>query len=1682
MAVVLDGDTIEAGRSYAEEERRRQREAETARQAESQRLSDVIKMQQAKAYPGVQVDPYSDTGWSYEGTPVSPDYEPVPKPSWASPESRWALPDIGWNTPSTPSWTSDQAIAHLPDIGWNRPSDPYAPNAPGYVPSWASPDSRAALDTGWGRDMPTSAGGGPLGNDAIAASPWYQQQTAQNARRAQEQAQYDVLGNRLNQSYVSAYTPSTPEEYADIARREALEPPKSHNPEPIKRAWDIIGAPVVDKVAPISQALTDWGAEGFYNFGRDVNNPGYKTITGEEIPTWKNADPITRGAYQVLGDPQNLLGAGVVTKAAKGAKWAGRAGEIVAGANKALDVAQAKAVKPLIMPAIGGVTGYVANEAAGQPLEPYQAIGLGVATGTAAKPVIKGAKALGGELATGRLAGETGAIDFTKRGVDPGTVGALKSANVPIAPDGSVTLYHATTAANADAIRTQGVLRSAGEPDVYFSTSPKIGESYGDGTVVQVRVKAKDLNLDDQFPDGRADFRVAAPKKTYTPLEIPAPDLPQNAGFGASGVTPPPRASDTAYQSHDEWRRGRDAFVKSEIARRAEVAGETVYHASPFEYTGLEARWAELHPEPYVRTKAYHEAHGLPWPPSAAIPSRPVVQGTEQALPNRQVAGSSPAGPTPPPPPRVPTATGATPTPPRKLPTLDEIVHPNERPTTGLIRRYEGAVDTAGLELRQEVDAGNKLLRDAKIPGKWNGSRFEVQRTPEVEQLYKALHGEGTPPASLQGAYDYLKPLVDAETAKTVDFDPAFVPRDDYFYRGWKEVPVGKAQRAGTTKGQVGATPGYMKPRSDQTFSDILGTVYTKADGTQVRLEPVSWNPFEQYGLRKAAGEQHRAQTELLDLLKESGNAVDASMAPEGWRIPRVGPAFEGKPFAYTPGTKTTNAMERLADEAQGAKVGYTTRFAVPDKAANDIEAIFGRAPSLGRVGDAVINVGQKAKQAKLFASLFQQMDFGARTFGSLTGGVIDEVATAVEKAATMHPVQATRHLYQAGKQALNTPVELAKLPMANMSGARQATLRGAVLDAKPLFKERPGITLRGVSENGGKFGTDISMVTRDFMKDVRDAAKNRPAWLTSNVATRRLQQLNAASQRGLFDGWYVQSQTTALKNQIIPRMMRQHPDWTDAQIMGAAADQMNKMFSTLGNYQTFIKNPTIKKLTHALVFSTNESEALLRGAASTVVGPNKRLWTEFYLGTFVSLAAIAETVHYATTGEHLPLERLNPIDTENDFGPLPVGYRTNFLAPDIPLKGRGGTSMTIDTVMQMDTIFRLLDPKAFAMSRENVLPRTIQNQYTGKDFFGRELRGPKERITQAATDLFEPIGAGNLRGAVGIGPQNEARAGKVGQAIQALGPNVRAENNAQLRDRMAGEWATETGATKADGSPIKSWNDLEPNQRTKALDYFPDFKQELTTRRDEGVASGQYEPSATDAIKATYLPMQEALDAELASGAKTASEWRDVRHDNILTAQGEYNQATKGFPTKTEKTPLDRYYEAVDAAKKPTGEMDWDKVDAYEASLSPADQAYIARNTGLGGTETEKRYKAATKAIEDSGWWDLKDKAFQEAVSNGLVKGDVQPQPGQGFYEWQEAVIAKYLPAFVDKYGPEIGPARARQEVSSYKPIKDFSDWYNEKQKPSWVMTHPEEAKLLIKWGYVDTFGKDGDAWLAKQ
>ncbi len=116
---------------------------------------------------------------------------------------------------------------------------------------------------------------------------------------------------------------------------------------------------------------------------------------------------------------------------------------------------------------------------------------------------------------TQRDVGESGIVrgtdTFQQQGLESEGTNIDETTGLLLNADGTVTVYHHTSRANAERIKATGELRSVAEPDVYVTTRAIADTGYGN-TAVAIRIDPTRLSLDDEFPNGRRDFRLSVGK------------------------------------------------------------------------------------------------------------------------------------------------------------------------------------------------------------------------------------------------------------------------------------------------------------------------------------------------------------------------------------------------------------------------------------------------------------------------------------------------------------------------------------------------------------------------------------------------------------------------------------------------------------------------------------------------------------------------------------------------------------------------------------------------------------------------------------------------------------------------------------------------------------------------------------------------------------------------------------------------------------------------------------------------------------------------------------------------------------------------------------------------------------------------------------------------------------------
>ncbi len=909
---------------------------------------------------------------------------------------------------------------------------------------------------------------------------------------------------------------------------------------------------------------------------------------------------------------------------------------------------------------------------------------------------------------------------------------------------------------------------------------------------------------------------------------------------------------------------------------------------------------------------------------------------------------AAPDGPKPPRPPDAPVA--------QREPDdiLGEIASKagrGERPDQTLLRLHqaaiEGAIRRSGIKVQEGSDKLKKsgigiIRRGQLVPRPKDIAKLDEQRNL-LHNPSKVASGELKIPAGFEEMYRELRALTDWEQAARLDFDPNMATVNDYFDRGWKP-PEGAFTE--TVQGRpLVRTPKFKKPRVNATYQEMRDAGF----------EPLFWNHYQQWAASRIQGTKYREQMKLVEYLKGMGEDLikphDGGPIPQGWRVPEVGPAFEGKPFA-------------ISDPATGEPaVMFSRRWIVRNEVANTLENIYGKRPDLGKfvIKGKTIDpltlidfVTFVPKRAKLFLSFFQQVDFLTRAGGSSWSMVVDSLLAG-------KPIKAVAALAK-------YPVSVVEILHANFSPAKRLSLAKQLDDTTPLVQGRPGVTLKGISE-AGLSTFDPTILPADMDKIAHQIADEAGALGLGKQVVQAILDAESAMRRGLFQGTYPAALITSIKNNIAPMMVRQWGSLNDAQINAEIARQANKLYSTIPASQSVIQNRALRETLRRLFFSIGESEGLLRQATSAFKGPNAAYWRKHYIGVYLFLITVANIIHFATTGEPLPADRYSPIAKDN-WGPLPFGYNRDFAAPTIPIKGRGGVELTLDLAGQMDTAFRILNPVNFITSRESVPVRATVNQISGTDFYGAPIDdvgpgGVVSRISQLMFDLLAPIGVGGIgvdltREAVGeAAPEIEERLGVSGLALQATGINIRAETTRQLLDRFA----QESGLRKADGSSVEIWADLEPYQKIEVSNN-EQLQTELGLRSKAAAERQQLKAAGfatLDDIDKQRIVRGEALVTEYFDELVTPQQFRSEvtllkREMSARKAQVDEDfqlfKDTGEMPTDPKKKALTEYYNTFDKAKRASGVIDWDKQERLENALrlhwTGSQEAYVDRNIGL--------------------------------------------------------------------------------------------------------------------------------------
>ena len=713
-----------------------------------------------------------------------------------------------------------------------------------------------------------------------------------------------------------------------------------------------------------------------------------------------------------------------------------------------------------------------------------------------------------------------------------------------------------------------------------------------------------------------------------------------------------------------------------------------------------------------------------------------------------------------------------------------------------------------------------------------------VEAPGPLRILFRALHGKTdiNPDSGLtwhqelsklgvdaERQYNNLRKITDWEEVYRIQGDMIKTSREDYFYRGWTYADgewEGIKKNIGNRRAARPGTPAsVMMSRNKLSFIDM----------EKLGFRPTFYNPYEMAATSSNMGMQYRLQLEFLRILKsdelglaeavKKGGDTYNDKVQEGWReVLGAGPAFKGERFYGRPHKFNHVGYDKAGGiDANGeiVKVSFDVNatfslehvWLFPKEIADEIERLFAPASAFEkfmkqqrRLGYVRLGVDVKIddlifipKRAKLFMSLFQQVDFFSRAGIGGTSAALFRLGNGMRMMSKGDLHEGFREMYASVFHVKMIGKSWQDMAHANVSPSRRKTLKKMRLDDTPwhLPDELKGnkklidqwkidnpelaqYSWINAFANGLSVGDVTIFGTADDAVKLLDDILKQQDMVRAGISKSAnfVRQLESAFRAGLFEGVYPAAIMHDLRYNIIPILKMIHPDLNPDQLMALAVKQANKKWSTIPIEQSQFRGLGRSILTRTM-FSLNEFESMARQITGAVKGPDKLFWATHWAAAFVFFAAVGNLIHFMTTslvkrqedgkwtidpnrGEGLPWNRYLPYKT-GGYYTLGYKFRDNFLSPDIPVPTRSGDLALLDLLNQFDFIFRMTDGERgipvpqFFSQRAGTMPRAIVNQWHGTDWMGRDITeyGLGQRMLQFLYDTVAPIGAGQLAIAV---------------------------------------------------------------------------------------------------------------------------------------------------------------------------------------------------------------------------------------------------------------------------------------------------------------------------------------------
>ena len=749
-----------------------------------------------------------------------------------------------------------------------------------------------------------------------------------------------------------------------------------------------------------------------------------------------------------------------------------------------------------------------------------------------------------------------------------------------------------------------------------------------------------------------------------------------------------------------------------------------------------------------------------------------------------------------------------------------------EDPLKTLSRLYEGNVAAHDNMMAEVIRKGSDELVELGWFERKNNQLFVKPESigtwdvpGPVRILFNALHSPGDPanwqelkrlgPDAVR-QYWNLRALTNWEQSlrgehkqiKLKDFDLNDI--DQYFYRGVKPEGMDFKEFAQNIN-KLGRTKSISMHRINQSWLEMQ----------QIGLRPLFWNPYEQAMYSSKLGYHGRLQTNFLEiLLDESLNMAKFinrnddrfnALKVEGWEeVTNAGPALKTSKFYSVP-KHLANASGIDANKHFQEQQGV---WLFPKNVANGLNDLFGRTSSWEQAMrdtrftwlnhnfkiDDIIFI---PKRIDLYASLFQHVDMTSRAVTSGFATPMTHLFKSLQELGHDGNIQdpdawmKVFHHWDALYKGM--PLYIARMWKAVISKDYRLELADLKNSHDDWYKGDPvleGKTPESTYNWANAFRYGLASHDQTVFGTIDDQIE-----MYNDVITelgwkktvpvhmgRFVKKLETEFQDGLFQGMYPAGIMHDFRYNTLPLVRRLNPNLSPEASMGMAAKMTNKAWSSIPKSQSTIKG-WFRGFLRRFLFSLGEREAFTRQFTGMFRGSEKTYWSVRNASTMLWMALLGNLVHFATTGEHLPVKRYIPF-IYSKWSRLKYQYNPQLFSPDIPISTRAGNNATMDLMNQFDTVFRVLDAGygipilGGMMQGLGTTPRAILNQVTSTNFRGEDIGmwGFGQRAIQLMYDVLGPIGLEQIGNALivkSIGDKNVPAIGPSSFPIIAEGATV---------------------------------------------------------------------------------------------------------------------------------------------------------------------------------------------------------------------------------------------------------------------------------------------------------------------